>query len=386
MVDRIVGLAQHAVPAAGRGAIALGGGGVAEPLVRALLVIDALKGAEAVELLAQAHGRRRGGVLEQGQMHALVSSVLLRLAGRDPLRLNPGLDHQNRKARQPSDADRGERRTVVGAQPERQAEFAERGVEHRPDVLAVRSGQRLAAQQIAAHRIGERQRLATGAVAGQEPALEVDAPYIVGRPAIGEGRARGRAPAAQLALHRQPLAIEQKADRARRRPVNRRRPPLEKGARLQRSPGRMGPAHRKAALRDLFPNRLPTIERRPRAIKQTLNPRFPIARKPFVARLPAHPELAADRRKRLLSLLGRHHKSHPLVHGAGLPPSHRQGPPRRSVDLSPMSSVYSVTYVAGQDHSCPSPRGRGRNAKPTSCPSRRSRCRVRRPRRPRGGP
>ena len=283
-------------------------------------------------------------------MHALVSSVLLRLAGRDPLRLNPGLDHQNRKARQPSDADRGERRTVVGAQPERQAEFAERGVEHRPDVLAVRSGQRLAAQQIAAHRIGERQRLATGAVAGQEPALEVDAPYIVGRPAIGEGRARGRAPAAQLALHRQPLAIEQKADRARRRPVNRRRPPLEKGARLQRSPGRMGPAHRKAALRDLFPNRLPTIERRPRAIKQTLNPRFPIARKPFVARLPAHPELAADRRKRLLSLLGRHHKSHPLVHGAGLPPSHRQGPPRRSVDLSPMSSVYSVTYVAGQDH------------------------------------
>ena len=91
MVDRIVGLAQHAVPAAGRGAIALGGGGVAEPLVRALLVIDALKGAEAVELLAQAHGRRRGGVLEQGQMHALVSSVLLRLAGRDPLRLNPAL-------------------------------------------------------------------------------------------------------------------------------------------------------------------------------------------------------------------------------------------------------------------------------------------------------
>src|SRR5271165_572839 len=361
VVDRIVGLAQDAVPAPGRGLIVVGGGGVAERLVRALLIIETLKGAEAVELLAQTLGRRRGGVLEQGQMHALVATVLLRLAGRDPLRLNPGLDHQNRKARQPAKADGGERRAVVGAKPERPAELAERGVEHRPDMLGVAPSQRLTAQEIAAHRVGEGQRLATGAVAGQEPAREVDTPHVVGRPAMREGCARGRAPSAQLALHRQPLAIEHEPDRARRRPITRRRLPLEKGAHLHRPPGRMGPAHRNAALADPVQNRLRMRHRRPRAIEQTLDARFPIAREPFVAGLPAHPEPPADRRKRLLSLLNGNHEPHPLVHGAGLSPSHRQALPRRSVDLSPMSSVYSVTYVAGQDPSLPlSRRERGR--------------------------
>jgi hypothetical protein len=242
-------------------------------------------------------------------MHALVASVLLRLAGRDPLRLDPGLDHSNRKARQPSHADRGERRTL-----------SERSLSGRPNsrnaasstghtCWPIGSGQRLAAQQIAARRVGERQRLATRPLAGQKPALEINTPDVVGRPAMGEGRARGRAPATQLALHRQPFAIEQEPNRARRRPGDPRPPPLEKGARLQRPPGRMGPARRKAALRDLFPNRTGTIERRPRAIKQTLNAALPIAPNPFVASLPAHPEPPADRRKRLLSLLNRNHKS-----------------------------------------------------------------------------
>jgi len=292
-------------------------------------------------------------------MHALVSSVLLRLAGSDPLRLNSGLDYKHRKPRQPSDAGGGERRTVVGAKPPRQAEFAERRVEHRPDVLGVALRQRLTAQEIAAVSVGERQRLATGAVAGHEPALEVDAPHVVGRPAMSKGRARRRAPAAQFALHCQAFAIEQEADRARRRPVERGRLPLEKGAHLQRPPGRMRPARRKAALADLFRNRLRTIERRPRAIEQALNPRFLKTPEPLVADFPAHPEPPAYRRKRFLSLLGRHHKSHAFVHGPGLPKSHRQGPPRRSVDLSPMSSVYPVTYLAGQDQSPLSRTGEG---------------------------
>ena len=195
------------------------------------------------------------------------------LPGALPLRRNPGLDHENRKAGQPSTPGGGERRTVVGAQPERQAEFAEGRIEHRPDVLGVAPGQRLTAQQIAAVRVGERQRFATGPVAGDEPALKMDAPHVVGRAAMAERRARGRAAAAQLALHRQPFAIEQEADRARRRPVDRRRLPLEKGAHLQRPPGRMRPAHRNAALADLSRNRLRVMARRPRANRA--NPRPP---------------------------------------------------------------------------------------------------------------
>jgi hypothetical protein len=51
----------------------------------------------------------------------------------------------------------------------------------------------------------------------------------------------------------------------------------------------MGRARGKATLGGLFPNRLQTIERRPRAIEQTLDARFSMARKPFLAGLPAHP-------------------------------------------------------------------------------------------------
>jgi hypothetical protein len=43
----------------------------------------------------------------------------------------------------------------------------------------------------------------------------------------------------------------------------------------------------------------------------------------------------------------------------GPPVSHRKGPPRRSVDLLPMSSVYSVTYVAGLGRPSLSLKGRG---------------------------
>ena len=42
-----------------------------------------------------------------------------------------------------------------------------------------------------------------------------------------------------------------------------------------------------------------------------------------------------------------------LIHGTGLHPYHRQGPPRRPVDLLPMSPVYSVTHVADLDHPHP---------------------------------
>jgi hypothetical protein len=272
-------------------------------------------------------------------MHALVAPVLLRLAGRDPLRLDPGLDHSNRKARQPSHADRGERRTL-----------SERSLSGRPNsrnaasstghtCWPIGSGQRLAAQQIAARRVGERQRLATRPLAGQKPALEINTPDVVGRPAMGEGRARGRAPATQLALHRQPFPIEQEPNRARRRPGDP-RPRRSRKARAFKGPqvgwARRTARQRSASSSPIAQGRLSGA--RERSSKPSI-PALPIAPNPFVASLPAHPEPPADRRKRLLALLNRNHKAHPLVHGAGLHPSHRQGPPRRPVDLSPMSSV-----------------------------------------------
>src|SRR5487761_106533 len=77
---------------------------------------------------------------------------------------------------------------------------------------------------------------------------------------------------------------------------------------------------------------------------------IPIAFKPFVAGLAAHAEAPTQTRTCLLVFHSRHHKTHPLFRGTGLSPGHRQGPPRQSVDLLPMSPVYSVTHVAGLDH------------------------------------
>src|SRR5215475_6073620 len=91
------------------------------------------------------------------------------------------------------------------------------------------------------------------------------------------------------------------------------------------------------------------MQRSSRPVEQTGGPFLFKTRPPLVANPPAHIEPPADRRNRLLALLNRHHKAHSLVHGTGLLPPHRQGPPCRPVDLLPMSPVYSVTHVAGQD-------------------------------------
>jgi len=113
---------------------------------------------------------------------------------------------------------------------------------------------------------------AVRAVAGQEPALEVDAPHVIGGAAMGKRDTRGRAAAPQLPFYRQSFAIEQRSDAARCRPILGRRSTLQIGKHLQRPPARMRPPHRKATLGDLLRNRLRMMQRCPRAIEQTLTP------------------------------------------------------------------------------------------------------------------
>src|SRR5580704_11746871 len=92
------------------------------------------------------------------------------------------------------------------------------------------------------------------------------------------------------------------------------------------------------------------MQRCARAVDQAFNASFTVTIKPLVASPPAHAKAPTDHCKCLILSLNRQHKAHPLIHRTGLHPSHRQGPPRRSVDLLPMSPVYSVTHVAGLDH------------------------------------
>src|SRR4030081_849331 len=187
--------------------------------------------------------------------------------------------------------------------------------------------------------ICKRQWLTVVAVARHEPALEVDAPHVVSRRAFRKRGARWRAAAAQLPLYCQSLAIEQSPDRARRRPFGRWCLTLEPSPHLHRTPGRMCSPHRKAPFADLLRNHMGMMHRCPRAIQQAFNARFLIAPKPLVTDPSAHTVATAYRRQWLLPLLGLKHKPHPFIHGTGLHPNHRQGPPCRSLDLLPMSSV-----------------------------------------------
>src|SRR6516165_3934937 len=214
-------------------------------------------------------------------------------------------------------------------------------------MIAIGAGQRLAAQKIAAVGVGNRQRFTPRAVTGQKPALEVDAPDVVGGFTMGKGRTRWRTALTQPALHRQPLAIEQLPDRARRRPICLGRASFQIGPHLHRPPGRMRPSHLKAALGKVWCNRLRMMPRSSRTVEQARNPFLLEACQPLVPSPTAHTKPPADRRKRFLFLLSRHHKAHPLFHGTGLLPPHRQGPPcrqltcypcRRSI-LLPMSPV-----------------------------------------------
>src|SRR6185437_11289376 len=121
------------------------------------------------------------------------------------------------------------------------------------------------------------------------------------------------------------------------------------------SSGRILAAHIETVFRDLGRQRLRMMQRRSRTIFQAVDAFDTIALKPLVADLAAYPEASTHHRKWLRVVHSRHHKAQPFFHGAGLSPNHRQGPPRRSVDLSPMSPVYSVTHLAGLDHPNPLP-------------------------------
>ena len=238
-------------------------------------------------------------------------------------------------------------------------------------MLAVGLRHRLAAHEIAAHRVADRQRIAALAVAGHEPALEVGAPHRVGRIGGQERRRKARTALARPARLRQPLFAQPVADRA---PSRRRRPP----ASGRRASGAASSAPRSDGARAApappppAPPRAPAHDGSARGCGPA-NPRAlgPIARQPFVAGLAADPELGAKLAHHRVVLARRNHKSHSLVHRAGLSPRHRRGPPRRAIDLSTIYPVQSVSDLTGSNTPpCPAPaRGAGRSSPARETPN-----------------
>src|SRR5512135_1005111 len=85
-IAAVLGLAQAAVPAPRRAAIAADRRPLPEGLVRAVVIVAVPEGVEAFDLGFQRAGRRARRLLLERQVHALMTAVLLGLAGRDALR------------------------------------------------------------------------------------------------------------------------------------------------------------------------------------------------------------------------------------------------------------------------------------------------------------
>ena len=124
------------------------------------------------------------------QVHALVAAVLLRVARLDAL---DGDAEPEPPDREPGEVvepvGAGEGNAVVGADGGGQAAFPEQALKGLDDraFLAV-DARASTGQKIARGLVGDGQRVTVAAVAEPELALEVGAPQIVGRAAVGQRR------------------------------------------------------------------------------------------------------------------------------------------------------------------------------------------------------
>ena len=152
-------------------------------------------------------GPRRLGL--QREVHALVTPVLLRMAGGDALEADTEAQPPHGEfAEAIQGMRRRERHAVVGPDRLRPAKLLKRALEDAEGVPLLRRGQRFAGQQVARGVVGDRQRIAVPLIAEPELALVVGAPEAVGvagRRPRGPGQPR---PAAPTAMGHQAMAVE----------------------------------------------------------------------------------------------------------------------------------------------------------------------------------
>src|SRR6266851_912031 len=276
---------------------------------------------EALLLGSERGGRRLGGFCREGLVHAFMPPVLLGLARHDAHWRNAQLDPPHRQSAQAAGRQRGKRRTIIGEQYLRQAALAKEPLECAPAAFIVGRG-RAAAQQVTAEGVGHGQGITGRAIAGAEPALEVDAPDIIGRhnrwhPA----RRRGGPPPPFTALAKS-LPLQQITDGALRRPVLCRRPRQQLGAQFLRPPARMLPPHGDDRLGLCLGDCPRHHLRRARALCQPGRALRPKAHQPLVAGLAAHPVFRAQRRHAVFFRHQRVHQPHPQFHGTDSLPRH----------------------------------------------------------------
>src|SRR5579871_1537538 len=154
-----------------------------------------------------------GCLLLQRAMHPLMPPVLLRMPSFNPLRHNPQLHPPHRQARQPGNGSRCKRRPIVGPDRLRHAILAKARFEDRLHSPRVCFLHRLAAEQIPAVGIGDRQRIDSLAVPGSKPAFEIRAPHPVGSVRMRQRFTVRRCPPTFPSPGHQPFPFQQCSDR-----------------------------------------------------------------------------------------------------------------------------------------------------------------------------
>lgn len=188
--------------------------------MRPILVVNLDEVIKALLLLQEVEGGRFGGFLFQGQMHALVPAVLLRVAGLDALEADAESEPPDTE---PGESEQsiagGEGRAVVSPDRTRQPVVLEDTLEDRERELGSNRLETLAREQIPGPIIGDRERVTVALVAEHELALEVGAPQPIDVVSARELRSTGLVSSAFAAFD-QAMAIEDGVDRARGRGVD----------------------------------------------------------------------------------------------------------------------------------------------------------------------
>src|SRR3989440_8308218 len=186
-------------------------------LMAALPVIFLLKRIVLALLLLEIGLRRH--CLLQGSMHPLVTAILGRFSWLDPLRLDSQLDPPFREMADAAQCQRGERRSVVGADHLRQPGLPKDPLKPRLYFLLPGSLKRTAQKQIPRKVVADGQRITATAVAQQKVALKVCTPTLIGGATRSKGFAIRSHPAPPLAGLHQTRTLQDFARRRIRRPL-----------------------------------------------------------------------------------------------------------------------------------------------------------------------
>ena len=258
------------------------------------------EGIEAGLLLEAVHAWRPGCFLLQGQMHALVTAVLLGVAGFDAFDCNAKPEPPDGQFRQVEQAVwAGEGNPVIGADGGGQAAFGKQLLEGGEGGFLAHRFQRFAEQQETRGMVGDRQGIAVAAVAELELALEVGAPQVVRRQALRQRRAGGAVARPAHALD-QAVAVKHGMDGALGwNPHLTGEAADQQFADLAGAPMRLVALGRDDQALDLPRQLVGIAHRAPGAVTERVEPMFLVAIEYLVASLARDAELAAHIAHRL---------------------------------------------------------------------------------------